>query len=154
MKYIKKFKHEEDFNAFKDSDKYVTPNVSYIHGVEKSKLRRNVKFKIKDKECNAGAGMTWEEWSKQTNVEFFGNQDYKTDDGKVFNTNNLYIYKELPSTETIKVPYETKNNPIIPQHVYDLYDDPDKVIFYTSTDGNIVKPSNSNLFGGAKLLSN
>lgn len=154
MKYIKKFKHEEDFNAFKDSDKYVTPNVSYIHGVEKSKLRRNVKFKIKDKECNAGADMTWEEWSKQTNVEFFGNQDYKTDDGKVFNTNNLYIYKELPSTETIKVPYETKNNPIIPQHVYDLYDDPDKVIFYTSTDGNIVKPSNSNLFGGAKLLSN
>lgn len=154
MKYIKKFKHEEEFNAFKDSDKYVTPNVSYIHGVEKSKLRKNVKFKIKDKECNAGADMTWEEWSKQANVEFFGNQDYKTDDGKVFNTNNLYIYKELPSTETIKVPYETKNNPIIPQHVYDLYDDPDKVIFYTSTDGNIVKPSNSNLFGGAKLLSN
>lgn len=152
MKYIKKFKHEEDFNAFKDSDKYVTPNVSYIHGVEKSKLRRNVKFKIKDKECNAGADMTWEEWSKQANVEFFGNQDYKTDDGKVFNTDSLYVYKNLPT-------YELKENTIIPQHIYDLYDDPDKVIFYTSTDGNIVKPHTgasyeSKGFDGAKIVSN
>lgn len=147
MKYIKKFKHEEDFNAFKDSDKYVTPNVSYIHGVEKSKLRRNIKFKIKDTECNMGEGMTWEEWSKQKNHKHFGNEGFATTDGKVFNTDSLYVYKKLPT-------YELKENAIIPQHVYDLYDDPDKVIFYTSTDGNIVKPSNSNLFGGAKLLSN
>ena len=144
MKYIKKFKHEEDFNAFKDSDKYVTPNVSYIHGVEKSKLRRNVKFKIKDTECNMGEGMTWEEWSKQKNHKHFGNEGFTTTDGKVSNISRLYVYKNLPT-------YEIKDNNIIAQHVYDLYDDPDKIIFYTNPNdvkANFTKTS----IGNAKVI--
>jgi hypothetical protein len=48
MKYLKQFANQSDFQAFKESEDYVLPNVSYILGSEKVEFEE-YRFIMKNK---------------------------------------------------------------------------------------------------------
>jgi hypothetical protein len=66
MKYLKKFQTDADYQAFKGSDDWVTPNVSVIE--ETSELAYNpytkkiITFIASNLTLQAEEGMTWIEW--------------------------------------------------------------------------------------------
>ena len=146
MKYIKKFKTDSDFQTFKGSKDYVTPNISHIVETENNTLRKNIKFTIDGKEYNVGKHMTWEEWIGHDNHAHYNNGFYSIENGNVVNKESLNVCKE-------ETDIETYNETIISNHDYIISINELKTLYYTSSDGNIVVPNSENLTG-VTILSN
>lgn len=68
MKYLKYFTNESDYQTFKDSEEYITPNVSYVEEINGVKFNPNVtsvsliEFTVEGTPYQAEEGMTWQEF--------------------------------------------------------------------------------------------
>ena len=145
MKYIKKFKTDSEFQSFKGSKDYVTPNISHIVETENNILRENIKFTIDGKEYNAGKHMTWEEWIGHDNHAHYNNDFFTLRNGEVINREALNIYETIGNSETF-------NKEIIPQNIYfaatGIKSNKHKTLYYTSSDNNIIAINTDNFNAG------
>ena len=48
MKYLKKFETETEFEAYKNSEDFITPNVTYITSNKKIDMYNHIVFKVSD----------------------------------------------------------------------------------------------------------
>lgn len=93
MKYTKKFQTESDYQAFKNSNNWITPNVSVIEEASDSEVIKYnpflflLSFIINNPygthtNFQAEEGMMWEEWVKSS----YNLDGYVISDGKVMDT--------------------------------------------------------------------
>ena len=57
MKYIKKFETEAEFDAYKNSDDFITPNVTYITSTKKVIMFNHIRFEVSDDEFEVTDGI-------------------------------------------------------------------------------------------------
>ena len=57
MKYIKKFETEAEFEAYKNGEDFITPNVTYITSTKKVFTFNHVRFEVSDGEFEVTDGI-------------------------------------------------------------------------------------------------
>ena len=90
MKYLKKFQTNADYQAFKGTDDWITPNVTLITGdnnIVFESFINTIIFTIGGTEYQAEEGMTWEEWC---NSEYNKNGFY-IKDSKPYAQNGITV---------------------------------------------------------------